>query len=537
MEKRLIIAITLSIAAMFVFQTLQPKPQAVSPVGAPMVGGADRGLPSAIEPIRQDAAVPRQAELKEMETVIDTEKYRLKFSNIGGSLKDVYLKEYKDDASENPLTLVLDAVGDRAIFAVESDLATVPLSKAIFDLQKHEKDKLVYAYAIPGKATVIKEYIFHKTNDYIELRLSIQNVGSSVIYKDYSILGASSIQSSSTAMERRFLEIDSMIDGKLVRNSKVKGGDSFIRGIVAWTGVKDRYFCAVLKPPENESEGIVLRQIGKTILASGVRSKRTPIYQNTATTDTYVLYIGPNDTARLAALGLGLEEIINYGIFDVISKFLLKILRVFHGITHNWGAAIIMLTVIINMALFPLTRKSFMSMRKIQEVQPHIEKLRTIHKDNPQKLNKELAELYRQYKVNPFGGCLPLFLQMPIFIALYQGLMRSIELKGANFLWIKDLSRPDSVPIPFDLPMLGNEIHLLPIFMVVAMFFQQKISAKSTPISSPEQQQQQKFMLIFFPIFFGFLFYKFPSGLVLYWLTNTVLMVVEHSAMRKSPAH
>ena len=173
-------------------------------------------------------------------------------------------------------------------------------------------------------------------------------------------------------------------------------------------------------------------------------------------------------------------------------------------------------------------------MRRIQEIQPHIEKLRKVHKDNPQKLNKELAGIYKEYKINPLGGCLPLLVQMPIFIALYQGLIRSIELKGANFLWIKDLSNPDFVRIPFSLPFLGNEIHILPLLMVGAMFFQQKISTKSTIVASKEQQQQQKFMLIFFPLFFGFLFYNFPSGLVLYWLTTTVLMVIEHSTMRKT---
>ena len=172
-------------------------------------------------------------------------------------------------------------------------------------------------------------------------------------------------------------------------------------------------------------------------------------------------------------------------------------------------------------------------MRKIQDIQPHIEKLRSVHKDNPQKLNKEMAELYKQYNVNPFGGCLPLLIQMPIFIALYQGLIRSVELKGAHFLWIKDLSLPDYIGTPITLPLIGNNIHLLPLLMVVAMFFQQYISTKNSQSASKEQMQQQKIMLIFFPIFFGFLFYNFPSGLVLYWLTNTVLMVVEHSIIRK----
>jgi len=126
------------------------------------------------------------------------------------------------------------------------------------------------------------------------------------------------------------------------------------------------------------------------------------------------LYIGPNNTERLKATGFDLDQIIDYGFFGGITKVLLAILRFFHNILKNWGVAIIMLTVLINIILFPLTKKSFTSMRKIQEVQPHIEKLRAVHKDNPQKLNKELAELYRQYNINPLGGCLPLLIQMPI---------------------------------------------------------------------------------------------------------------------------
>ena len=341
------------------------------------------------------------------------------------------------------------------------------------------------------------------------------------------------MQSSAMAMSKRFIEIDSMIDGKLVKNNKVKNGEDIVPGIISWTGVKERYFCIVLKPRQ-ESEAVLLKQFGKSNLASGVRAKRIPIYSRSRIEDSYMLYIGPNDTAILNKPHLGLGQIINYGFFGGISKALLVVLRIFHKVVRNWGVAIIMLTFLINLIMFPLTKKSLLSMKKIQEIQPHIEKLRAVHKDNPQKLNKELADVYRQYNVNPFGGCLPMLVQMPIFIALYQGLMRSIELKGAHFLWIKDLSRPDYVHIPLTLPLVGNEIHVLPLLMVGAMFFQQKLSTKSNANTSNEQKQQQKIMLIAFPLFFGFLFYNFPSGLVLYWLTNTILMVVEHSAIRRS---
>jgi YidC/Oxa1 family membrane protein insertase len=171
------------------------------------------------------------------------------------------------------------------------------------------------------------------------------------------------------------------------------------------------------------------------------------------------------------------------------------------------------------------------SMKEMQVLQPKIEELRKVYKDNPQKLNKEILELYREHKVNPFGGCLPLILQMPIFFALYQVLMRSVFLKGAHFLWIKDLSEPDRLFIlSANLPILGNEINILPIIMTIGMFIQQKISMVAT---SPEAAEQQKIMLIILPLMFGFIFYKMPSGLVLYWFINSTLMLLYQFKIRR----
>jgi YidC/Oxa1 family membrane protein insertase len=171
----------------------------------------------------------------------------------------------------------------------------------------------------------------------------------------------------------------------------------------------------------------------------------------------------------------------------------------------------------------------------MKKIQPHLQKLKELHKDNPQKLNKETMELYKKYNINPLGGCLPLLLQFPIFIALYQGLIRSIDLKGAGFLWVKDLSAPDALfTLPFNIPFIGNEFNLLPVLMIGAMFFQQKISQGNMAGGvSSEQQQQQKMMMLFMPLIFGVFFYKMPSGLVLYWLTNTLLMTFEHRFIGK----
>jgi len=164
------------------------------------------------------------------------------------------------------------------------------------------------------------------------------------------------------------------------------------------------------------------------------------------------------------------------------------------------------------------------SMKQMQALQPVIAELRNKHKDNPQKLNKEIMELYRQNKVNPLAGCLPMVLQIPVFFALYQVLIRSVALKGARFLWIKDLSEPDRLMmLPVSLPVLGNEINILPILMAIGMFMQQKITMKST---GGESAQQQKMMMIIMPVMFGFIFYRMPAGLVLYWFINSSLMLV-----------
>jgi YidC/Oxa1 family membrane protein insertase len=164
-----------------------------------------------------------------------------------------------------------------------------------------------------------------------------------------------------------------------------------------------------------------------------------------------------------------------------------------------------------------------------------MEKLKAQFKDQPQKLNKEVLELYKKYKINPMSGCLPLLLQMPIFVALYQALTKSIALRGAGFLWISDLSMPDAVPISFTLPIFGNSINVLPLLMVGLMVAQQKVSTKVMGGAvTDEQKQQQRMMLIIMPIMFGFIFYSMPSGMVLYWVVNTILTIAEQFVIFKN---
>ncbi len=209
---------------------------------------------------------------------------------------------------------------------------------------------------------------------------------------------------------------------------------------------------------------------------------------------------------------------------DLIGKVFIGGLEMLFNVFRNYGVAIIALTFLINLVLFPLTRQSFLSMKRMQQVQPQMAKLREKYKDNTQQLNKEMMELYKKHKVNPLGGCLPMLLQMPVFIALYVAISKFVKLIGADFLWVHDLSSPDRVPLPFTLPFLGNQLHVLPLIMIAGMAVQQRASAMSSVGQDPAMAEQQKMMAFMMPVIFGFIFYSMPAALVLYWLTNTVIM-------------
>lgn len=527
MEKRLIIAITLSILVLLIFQRfIRP------PVPAPGQVQQAPGIKLQTKDIKEDLILPgpqpptpSPQPINEIETIYETDKFVLTFTNIGGALKSIRLKEYD-------VLLVKDLESSFSTFSLISPMLDPNLPIAAYQLFK-EPNKIIYQYETPQNIKIRKEYIFHNTNDYIELQLTIENPQDTSVSTDYIIIGPSGIEQVTQMKGRNFIEMNASIDGKLVRKTGIKGDQQSLKGIVSWLALKNRYLTIAMKPPD-ATEGILIRQSNDRLTAGAVLKSRI-VYPGSYIRDSYLLYMGPMIKSRLAALNVGMDEIVTYGFFGGISVFLLSILGGINSVVHNWGFSIIAVTILINIILYPLTKKSFHSMQKMQEIQPHMEKLRKLHKDNPQKLNKEMAELYRQYNVNPFGGCLPMLLQLPIFVAFYQALMRSIELKGAHFLWIKDLSSPDALfTFSQPLPFLGSQFNLLPIITVIVMFFQQRISTAHTgKHASSEMVKQQKFMAMFFPIFFGFILYSFPSGLVLYWLTNSVLMMCEQMMIQR----
>jgi len=465
----------------------------------------------------------------EQETTIETERFFITFTNIGGSIKRIALKDYTHAKTGEPTTIIDTKKREHNLTAI-NDLYAIPGSDQLaFEMARNGRE-ITYTYSA-GNLSIEKIFNIHNLNNHIELWIKFRNLSPTEIPAEYGIIAASGIDNSE-AFSSRYVETNAKVSGKVVRAKK----DSIEQGEVSWVALKNKYFSVILKPYQFGTQSFTKRLEDKN-LAAGLKTTKFIIPSQGTVTHQYLLYAGPNDIAKLKEYNMGLEEVVDYGVFGGISKIFIKILRFFHNIFRNWGLAIIAVTVLMNTFLYPLNRKSYRSMKQMQELQPHMEQLRASHKDNPQKLQKEMMELYRRYKVNPMGGCLPLFLQMPIIFAMYQTIMRSLELKGANFLWIKDLSAPDAVPLPFTLPLFGNSINILPIFMVVAMILQQKLSPLSKGREQTEQQKQQQSIMLMMPIMFGFIFYSLPSGLVLYWVVNTILMMInQHRVMKATPA-
>ncbi|MBR6021643.1 MAG: membrane protein insertase YidC, partial [Kiritimatiellae bacterium] len=238
-------------------------------------------------------------------------------------------------------------------------------------------------------------------------------------------------------------------------------------------------------------------------------------------------YLGPKVYDTLLATGYHREDVLQLGFWRVIGIWILKLMVWFrnHVWPYNYGLSIILLTLLIRVIFWPLNHKSLASTRRMQEIQPLVAEIREKYKKDPQRQQQEMMRIYKENKINPLGGCLPMLIQIPVFFALFVVLRGAIELRFSSFLWIADLSTPenlfaDVLPIP---------LNILPLFMGVTMWLQQKM----TPTSDPQQQK----MMLMMPILFTVLFYSFPSGLSLYWSTNQILMILQLALMRrKQPA-
>ena len=316
-------------------------------------------------------------------------------------------------------------------------------------------------------------------------------------------------------------------------------------GAADWLAVKNKYFAQLVRPME-EGQGAkvsVLARRGEAVptrtmfifpstaypfadITGELAFEEATLAPGESKAMELTVYVGPKVYGTLAAYGGHEEDILQLGFWRVIGIWILKLMVWFRDTIwpHNYGLSIILLTLVIRVIFWPLNRKSMQSTQRMQEVQPLLTAVREKYKSDPQRQQQEMMRIYKENKINPMGGCLPMLIQIPVFFALFVVLRGAIELRFSSFLWISDLSTPENLL----LDKIGFGINILPIFMGLTMWWQQRL----TPTSDPQQQK----MMLMMPILFTVLFYSFPSGLSLYWSMNQVMMIVQLAWMRRKKA-
>jgi YidC/Oxa1 family membrane protein insertase len=395
---------------------------------------------------------------------------------------------------------------------------------------------LLFRGSTAGGLEVSKGYRFSDDTYRVDMEVRIKNRGAEPRVVRVALVWFGKMLETRS---RAFSGPVAMVGGKVreIKAKKFKEGELLLSGDIPWFGismgeknVEDKmrkpFFVSVIVPKDRG--GIKLRvgmKDGKIMYSRAVHlvEKETPGQASQTSRSipgggeavySYELYLGPKVIALLKELNVGAEEIVRYGWFTPVAKILLYFVNLTHKVTKNYGVDIIIISVLLKILFWPLTRKSYVSMKEMQKVQPEMAMLREKYKDDKARLNREMMDLYKRRKVNPLGGCLPMLVQIPIFIALYWGLMGSIELRHAPFIfWIKDLSYRDP-------------IYVSPILMGVSMLWQQKM----TPAMGDPRQAK---MMMFMPIVFTFLFLTFPAGLVVYWLVSNVLTIGQQYLINK----
>lgn len=428
---------------------------------------------------------------------------------------ETWAEMIRAEAPEHPLGLEISTGNTRVMIheALEPDRFELDLFKGDAPAQ------VVFSGTDSQARGIERIYTFSPETYLMNLEIRIQGVENEI---QTAGLGLKLTEEISTEKSRYFFSgFMGFIDGKLVKEKKIKEQEILTySGDVAWEGFSDKYFLNCLIPEDNPKSSVILEQAAngngnpQGIWVSRLIYNIKNHTQGGTGRFDYSLYVGPKNMDVLKASGHSLQDSIDLGWFGFIAEPLLVVLKFFYRYTHNYGIAIILLTIIIKILFHPLTRKQYESMGEMQKLQPKMQALREKFKGDKERMNKEVMDLYRTNKINPLGGCWPMLLQIPVFFALYKALLNSIELRHAPFMfWIQDLSEKDPC-------------YITPIIMGATMFLQQKM----TPMAGDPAQQR---MMMFMPLIFTFLFLNFPSGLVLYWLVNNVITIGQQYVSQK----
>jgi YidC/Oxa1 family membrane protein insertase len=551
MEQRLLLAFLLMGAVVFITPYFMPKTPTPPPAkSAPKAAEAPKGDPKAAAvksapagqtKARTSAEAPAPtavAAAAEQVEVIETNLYKIAFSNKGAVVRSWVLKQYEDSTGKPLELLNLNAVpktGYAFQLALQDNSDAKALNDALWQMQvSPDRLSVSFEYA-DGTWRAKKKFDFKKDQYLSDFTSEVLN-GSAprqhlIVWPggfgDGTVIGAAASQHS--------VHFDVNENELVVKAaSDAKDAPLVHKGNYSFAGIEDGYFAAVALP--KSPAGFEVRTLAASVPSTIDKKEEwnAGVALGGDAVNRFDLFVGPKDIDLLRRISPRLEQLIDFGWFSFIAKPLFLGIHWLHD--HwipNWGWSIVVITVFINFALLPLKISSLKSMKQMQVLQPQIaainEKYRGISMRDPKKQqqNQEVMDLYKKHGVNPMGGCVPMLLQIPFFIAFYKVLSVAIELRGADWLWVSDLSRPETLAI-----------RILPLAMIGTQFVLQKM----TPSTSADPAQQRIMLLM--PLFLGFMFYGVSSGLVLYWLTGNLVGIAQqwffnrtfHAAPAAAPA-
>ncbi|MFA7013513.1 MAG: membrane protein insertase YidC [Desulfobacterales bacterium] len=471
------------------------------------------------------------------EITVENQFYIAKFSERSGSIRSFALKQYRESiskdaplkeliAAENVSGTILSDFSSGSEGRFEHPLFT---ANSYESMQINDGSQSLIFTSNPVHGLVFeKKFTFDSDKYLIGLELIIKNVSDAPVSGEIAI---SLARSYLTTSQYGFEGPSGWINKKLeqVEIKDIKESEA-ISGDIQWVGLEDRYFISSVISKTPVPSSMKTEMTRHDIVYNRLIQAVEEIPAGGQQQYSYFVFMGPKSTQLLSKVGYDLKNAIDFGWFDIIAKPCLWLMNWLYGFIPNYGIAIIILTLITKVILWPLGTKSYRSMNDMKRLQPLMAEIREKHKNDRPRMNQEIMLLYRTYKVNPVGGCLPMVFQIPVFFALYRMLYSAIELRHAPFFgWITDLSAPDRLfnfgfTIPFMEPPYG--IPVLTIVMGATMFLQQKMSP------APGDPAQAK-MMMFMPIVFTFIFINFSSGLVLYWLVNNIFSISQQFYISK----
>lgn len=544
MEQRLLLAFVLMGLLLFLtpyfYKAPPPAPKKTTPAVTTQTTTGSSG-PSAqstpekpASPTASSQPLPGQIEATtEQQFVIDTDIYRVTLSNRGGTVRSWILKKYKDRTGK-PLELINEAsyskVAPPFSIVLRDEKAADALNYGLY-VAKPSADGLGIQYTFSnGIDYALKSFEFSKSGylSQIITEVNINGVPTDHMVQWRGGFGDPTVINRTAEEHALYFDPQAsgiLSQGKLYNKDakSVKDGPVITTGDYSFAGLDDRFFAAVFLPKANAPIKVETIKDDVPPAPAGKEEMRVGVEVGGDSVNHFTLFVGPKDIDLLRRVDPRLQQMIDWGWYGVIAKPLFLAMHwVNDNLVHNYGWSIVLITIAINLVLLPLRLKSMKSQRKMQALQPKLAAINAKYKGlslrDPRKAeqNQEVMEFYKKEGVNPMGGCLPMLVQLPLIYAFYKVLAVTIEMRGAHWLWISDLSQPEQLPI-----------HILPIIMIVSQFVMQKM----TP--NPGMDPQQAKMMMFMPLMFGFLFYNFSSGLVLYWLTSNLVGIAQQWAVNR----